>query len=122
MVPDSRVDEEPPIEEILDTIGDRLARQILAELSRSPRSAQELASALDIDIATAYRHLNALEEYDLVTHRTVISTRGNHYKEYRCNFRSTVISLDDDAYDVRIFRRENLPDSFAQLWDELRQR
>ena len=38
---------------------------------------------------------------------------------YESNFESTVISLEDEEYKVRIYREENLPDRFSQLWDEL---
>jgi DNA-binding transcriptional ArsR family regulator len=111
--------EERRIEEILDTIGDKHARMVLAEISREPRSAKELAEGLDLSLPTVYRRLELLEEHDLITARTLIADDGNHYKEYECNFDSTVISLEDDEYEVRIFRRENLPDRFTQLWDEL---
>jgi len=40
---------------------------------------------------------------------------------YDCNFDSTVIRLSDNEYDVRIYRSENLPDRFSQLWDDLGQ-
>ena len=60
-----------------------------------------------------------LEEYELVEDHTLIASDGNHYKEYESNFESTVISLRDDEYEVRIYREENLPDQFSQLWDEL---
>jgi hypothetical protein len=38
---------------------------------------------------------------------------------FECNFNSTVISLDDDEYNVRIYREDNLPDRFSDLWDDL---
>ncbi|MFB6155583.1 MAG: ArsR/SmtB family transcription factor [Haloferacaceae archaeon] len=108
-----------PVEDVLDTIGDRLARTILAEVSERPQSAKELAAELDLSLPTVYRRLEMLEEHDLVSGQTLVAEDGNHYREFECNFDSTVISLDDDEYDVRIFRRENLPDRFGSLWDEL---
>jgi len=38
---------------------------------------------------------------------------------YESNFESTVISLKDDEYSVRVYRKDNLPDRFNQLWDDL---
>ncbi|MEY7848321.1 ArsR/SmtB family transcription factor [Natrarchaeobius sp. A-rgal3] len=111
--------DETPIEEVLNTIGDEHARTVLASISREPGSAKELADRLDLSQPTIYRRLDVLQEHDLVKERTLVADDGNHYKEYRCNFDSTVISLEDDEYDVRIFRKENLPDRFTQLWDEL---
>lgn len=114
------VDEDRSIEEILNTIGDANARQVLAEISREPQSAQELSEQLDCSVATVYRRIELLQEHDLIKDRTLVADDGNHYKMYECNFNSTVISLEGDEYDVRIFREENLPDRFTQLWDDLR--
>ena len=108
-----------PIEEVLDTIGDEHARDVLAAISVEPKSAKELAEECDLSLPTVYRRLEMLDEYDLVTDRTLVAEDGNHYKVYESNFESTVISLEDDEYRVRIYREENLPDRFSQLWDDL---
>lgn len=113
------MDEDAPIEEILNTIGDEHARTVLAAISREPGSAKDLNERLEFSQPTIYRRLDLLLENDLINERTLVADDGNHYKEYECNFDSTVISLDGDEYDVRIFRKENLPDRFSQLWDEL---
>jgi predicted transcriptional regulator len=113
------VDEERGIEEILDTIGDEHARRVLAAISREPRSAKELAEECDLSLPTVYRRIEMLNEYDLVKDQTLVADDGNHYKIYESNFESTVISLEEDEYRVRIYREENLPDRFSQLWDDL---
>lgn len=113
------MDDERSIEEILDTIGDQHARQVLAAISREPRSAKELAEECDLSLPTVYRRIEMLDEYDLVTDRTLVAEDGNHYKVYESNFESTVISLEDQKYRVKIYREENLPDRFSKLWDEL---
>jgi predicted transcriptional regulator len=113
------VDEDRSIEDILDTIGDRHARTVLAAISREPRSAKELSEECDLSLPTIYRRLELLEEHDLVTERTTVAEDGNHYSIYECKFDSTVIRLEDDEYNVRIYRKENLPDRFTQLWDDL---
>lgn len=113
------MDENRSVEEILDMIGDPRAREILISISREPRSANDLADELGYAASTVYRRLDDLEEQDLVTSETKIARDGNHFQEYRCNFESTLISIDDDEYEVRIFRRDNLPDRFSQLWDDL---
>jgi predicted transcriptional regulator len=107
------------IEKVLDTIGDEHARHLLAAISDEPRPAKELADACDISLPTVYRRLEMLEEYDLVTTDTVVADDGNKYSVYESNFESTVITLEDDEYQVRIYREDNLPDRFGQLWDEL---
>lgn len=111
--------EQRPIEDILDTIGDEHARHILAELSGRPQSAKELAEELELSEPTVYRRLKILQDHDLVVSQTLVADDGNHYEQYECNFNSTVISLSDADYDVKIFREENLPDKFSQLWNDL---
>lgn len=113
------ISEDESIEEILDTIGDPRARTVLAAISREPRSVGALTEDLDLGRSTIYQRLNELEEYDLVTVENRISSDGNHYQVFKCNFESTIISLEDDEYDVRIFRKENLPSRFTDLWDDL---
>jgi predicted transcriptional regulator len=113
------VDEDRSVQDVLDTIGDDYARQILASLSRESRAAKDLAEECDISLPTVYRRLEQLEEQELVTSRTETDTDGNEFQLYECNFESTLISLDDDEYDVRIYRKENLPSRFSQLWDDL---
>jgi len=117
--PNVRIVDDRSIEEILDTIGDQHAREVLAAISRESQSAKELAEECDLSLPTVYRRIEMLNEYDLVTDRTLVAEDGNHYKVYESNFESTVISLEDDEYRVRIYREENLPDRFSQLWDEL---
>jgi predicted transcriptional regulator len=112
-------DDDRRIEDILDTIGDQHARRVLAAISREPKSAKELAEECDLSLPTVYRRIEMLDEYDLVTDRTLVADDGNHYKVFESNFESTVISLEDDEYKIRIYRTENLPDRFGQLWDEL---
>jgi len=111
--------DEEPIEDILDTIGDRRARHVLASIAHEPRSAKEIAEELDLSLPTVYRRIEELEEYELVEGRTEIATDGNHYRVFECAFDSTVISLDDGEYEVQIFREGNVPDRFADLWDDL---
>jgi DNA-binding transcriptional ArsR family regulator len=110
-----------PIEEILDTIGDEMARRVLIAMSETPQSAKELADSCDMSLPTVYRRVEVLMDHGLITEKTVVAEDGNHYKEYQCNFDSTLISLGDDEFDVEIYREENLPDRFTELWDELGQ-
>jgi predicted transcriptional regulator len=113
------VDDERSIEDILDTIGDEHARRVLAAISREPQSAKALSEECDLSLPTVYRRIEMLSEYDLIKDQTLVAEDGNHYKVYESNFESTVIRLEDDEYQVRIYREENLPDRFSQLWDEL---
>lgn len=117
--PGDGVDEDRTIEDILDTIGDDNAREVLAAISEDPRSAKELAEACELSLPTVYRRIEMLKDHELVVSETTVADDGNHYETFRSNFDGTVIRLRDDEYDVRIYRKENIPDRFSSLWDEL---
>lgn len=107
------------VEEVLDTMGDPYARDVLAAICREPRSAQEITEMLDHSIQTVYRRIELLEEHGLVDSRMQPAKDGNHYQVFEAAFDSVLVSVTDESYDVRIYQRENLPDRFTQLWSEL---
>jgi len=89
-------------ENLLDTLGDGRARQILAEIVRRPASVSELTERLDLSRATIYRRVEKLHKHGLVEERTLVADGGNHYSEYRSDFGGTIVSLEDDGYEVRV--------------------
>lgn len=113
------MEEERPIEDILDTMGDEHARHVLIALSQGQLSAKELSDETGLSLPTIYRRIEMLKEHDLVDEKTVVADDGNHYRVFECQFNSTLIRLSDDKFDVRIYRTENLPDRFDNLWDDL---
>ncbi len=82
--------------------GDQHARRVLAAISREPQSATELAEECDLSSPTVYRRIELLDEYDLITDRTLVAEDGNHYKVYESNFESTVVSLEDEETTVTV--------------------
>lgn len=111
-----------PIEEILDVLGDDQARAILAALEEEPQSANELADRLELSLPTVYRRIDRLEEHGLVEHKSIISTDGNHYNVYACEFDSAVVLLRGGEYDVEVLRHDSIPDRSGQLREEIRRR
>lgn len=108
-----------PIEEILDTMGDEHARRVLIALSKSELSAKDLSDETGLSLPTIYRRIEMLKEHELVGEKTIVAEDGNHYRVFECNFDSTLIRLSNDAFDVRIYRTENLPARFDNLWEDL---
>lgn len=108
-----------PIEEILDTMGDEHARRVLIALSKNELSAKDLSDETGLSLPTIYRRIEMLKEHELVGEKTIVAEDGNHYRVFECNFDSTLIRLSEDEFDVRIYRTENLPARFDNLWDDL---
>lgn len=111
-------DEDQPVEEILDALGDPEARRILAAINPEALSAKEIGERLDLSLPTVYRRLDMLESSDLVVARTLIAENGNHYKVFECNFESTVITLEDTEFNAEVRHSETVPDRFSSLWEE----
>lgn len=107
------------VEEVLDTIGDEYARDVLALICDKAYSAQEIANHLNHSENTVYRRVNTLKEHGLVETQTKIVEDGNHYQVHEAAFDSVVVSVEEEEYDVEIYRREELPYQFASLWDDL---
>ncbi|MDZ7747249.1 MAG: helix-turn-helix domain-containing protein [Halobacteriales archaeon] len=114
------MDDATSVGDLLDTLGDERARDLLEAAAAEPQSAKQLAKRCGMSLPTVYRRLELLQEHALVTERTEVASDGNHYNVYESNFESTVITLDaEDGYDVSVYHRENAPSKFSQLWDEL---
>lgn len=111
------------VDELLDVLGDERSRAILAALNDQPRSAKELATALDVSLPTVYRRLDDLEGCSLVTSRTAVASDGNHYQRYACALRRVSVVLDGTDYRVEIDRGEaddgDIADRFSDLWSDL---
>lgn len=107
------------VEEILDTIGDKYARDVLALICDRAYSAQEIASRLEHSENTVYRRINTLKEHGLVKTNTKIVADGNHYQVHEAHFDSVVVSVNEEEYDIEIYRRDELPAQFASLWNDL---
>jgi DNA-binding transcriptional ArsR family regulator len=93
------------VAQVLDTLGDEQARRVLLELADDSCSAKQLSDRMDMSLPTIYRRIEELRKLDLLGSKTVVADDGNHFEEYECTFDSTLISLEDDAYDVQIFRK-----------------
>jgi DNA-binding transcriptional ArsR family regulator len=93
------------VAQVLDTLGDEQARRVLLELADDSCSAKQLSDRLNTSLPTIYRRIEELRKLDLLGSKTVVADDGNHFEEYECTFDSTLISLEDDAYDVQIFRK-----------------
>ena len=101
-------------QKLLDTLGDGCARQVLAEIARRPASVVELTDRMELSRATIYRRVETLHEHGLIEERTLVGDGGNHYSEYRSDFGGTVVSLEDDGYEVRVVQNDDVLEQFEQ--------
>jgi DNA-binding transcriptional ArsR family regulator len=65
-----------PTEELLDTIGDEMARRVLIAVSKNPQSAKGLAETCDMSLPTVYRRVDVLMDHGLITEQTAVADDG----------------------------------------------
>lgn len=112
-------------ENVLDVLGDEIARQILVVAIRDPVSADELADECDVSLPSVYRRVNALVEYDLVRERGALDEDGTQYTLFETRSERVTFEVDADGITAEIVPRRNLVDRFGDFWsdlDETRQR
>lgn len=84
-------------------------------------SAKELAEICDRSLATVYRRINVMKEYNLVTEELTRDPDGTQYNEYRSDLNEITISVEDGQLDVDIDIERDTVDQFAELIEDLEQ-
>lgn len=100
-------------DDVFDLLASEDVRTILAATSVRPMSAKELAAACDRSLATVYRRLRAIEEYDLVSSAPVRDPDGTQYEEYRSALNEVTVSVEQGQLAVALDVEGAAVDRFA---------
>lgn len=104
--------------DLLQTLGNKYSAEIL-DATDEPRSAQELSDELEIPIATCYRRIDELTEYDLLElHDNILSDDRRRIKVYRRNVESVRIDFGEEL-DVNIEERKEVTNTLDEAWRTL---
>lgn len=104
--------------DLLQTLGNKYSAEIL-DATDEPRSAQELSDELEIPIATCYRRIDELTEYDLLElHDNILSDDRRRIKVYRRNVESVRIDFGEEL-DVDIEERKEVTNTLDEAWRTL---
>ncbi len=106
-------------EDVFDVFGNELAREILVLASAEPVSAEELAAQCESSLPTVYRRLNALEEFDFMTHERAVDPDGHHYKTYRTKLQELDFTIENGGFTVDIQIRQDPVDGSPSSADDL---
>jgi predicted transcriptional regulator len=82
-------------------------------------SAKELADICDRSLATIYRRIQAMEDYDLLSEELTRDPDGTQYNEYRSDLNEITISVDEGQLSVSIDIEKDTVDQFAELIEDL---
>jgi predicted transcriptional regulator len=105
--------------DIFDVLASKDVRQILVATSVRPMSAKELADICDRSLATIYRRIQAMEDYDLLSEELTRDPDGTQYNEYRSDLNEITISVDEGQLNVNIDIERDTVDQFAELIEDL---
>ena len=120
--------EELDLAAVLDLLSDEYARDILAETSVEPMSANTLSERCDASLPTVYRRIERLQNFDLIEEQTRIDPGGSHHKVYAAKLSNFSLDLEDGDFAAEIERRrtelaideeEDVADRFTEMWEGL---
>jgi DNA-binding transcriptional MocR family regulator len=115
------VSTEPRSEAVLELLGEKRVRQILAATSREPLSAKELSEECDVARSTIYRRVEELIDRDLLVERTQLEADGSHHSVYEANVDHLDIGIEDGDIEVSVHLREDAAQRFSRIWREIRE-
>jgi predicted transcriptional regulator len=106
-------------DDIFDVLASDDVRRILVATSVRPMSAKELADICDRSLATIYRRVQAMEDYDLLSEELARDPDGTQYNEYKSDLNEITISVDEGRLDVNVDIERDSVDQFAELIEDL---
>ena len=106
-------------DDIFDVLASEDVRRILVATSVRPMSAKELADICDRSLATIYRRVQAMEDYDLLSEELTRDPDGTQYNEYRSDLNEITINVDEGQLNVNIDIERDTVDQFAELIEDL---
>ena len=103
---------------LLRTLGNKYSAEIL-DATDDPQSAQDLSDQLDIPIATCYRRIDELTEYDLLElHDSILSDDRRRIKVYRRNVESVQVDFEENL-SISVEERSEVTNKLDEAWRTL---
>ena len=108
-------------DDIFDVLASEDVRQILVATNVRSMSVKELADICDRSLATIYRRIQAMENYNLVSEEITRDADGTQYSEYKSELNEITISVEEGQLDININIEKDTVDQFAELIEDLEQ-
>ncbi|CAJ52077.1 ArsR/SmtB family transcription factor [Haloquadratum walsbyi] len=108
-------------DDIFDVLASEDVRQILVATNVQSMSVKELADICDRSLATIYRRIQAMENYNLVSEEITRDADGTQYSEYKSELNEITISVEEGQLDININIEKDTVDQFAELIEDLEQ-
>ena len=108
-------------DDIFDVLVSEDVRRILVATNVRSMSVKELADICDRSLATIYRRIQAMENYNLVSEEITRDADGTQYSEYKSELNEITISVEEGQLDININIEKDTVDQFAELIEDLEQ-
>jgi hypothetical protein len=108
-------------DDIFDVLASKDVRRILVATNVRSMSVKELADICDRSLATIYRRIQAMENYNLVSEEITRDADGTQYSEYKSELDEITISVEEGQLDININIEKDTVDQFAELIEDLEQ-
>lgn len=105
---------------VFQVLADDYARRILVAADQGPMTAKALSETCNASLATVYRRVSTLEEYDLIEERRSIGPDGSHRSEFETVLERLHVDLSEGELTLAMETRDELADNFTSLWDDIR--
>ncbi|RLM64181.1 helix-turn-helix domain-containing protein [Halorubrum sp. Atlit-26R] len=104
---------------VLDLLGDPLARRVLVATGARPKSAEELAEEFDVSLPTVYRRTNRLIEHGLLSDHLRADERKNQFKVFEATVSEVVVSVEERGYEIEMKTRSTVGTRFDAFWSDI---
>ena len=104
---------------VLDLLGDPLARRVLVATGARPKSAEELAEEFDVSLPTVYRRTNRLIEHGLLSDHLRADERKNQFKVFEATVSEVVVSVEERGYEIEMKTSSTVGTRFDAFWSDI---
>jgi predicted transcriptional regulator len=111
--------EDADVTTVVGLLDDDYARAILEAASEEPRSAKELAEAIDASLPTVYRRVDDLVDAGLLVEETELRSDGNHHSVYEAALERVELELTEGTLEMQLQRSTDVADRFTDMWERL---
>jgi predicted transcriptional regulator len=108
-------------DELLELLGEKRVRRILAATSREPKSAKELSEDIDVARSTIYRRAEQMVAQDLLVEGTRIEADGSHHSVYEAHVDHLDVDIEGGTLAVSVHVREDPAERFSRIWTDIRE-
>lgn len=104
---------------VLDLLGDPLARRVLVATGARPKSAEQLAEEFDVSLPTVYRRTNQLIEHGLLADHLRVDDEKNQFKVFEAIVEEVIVGVGEQGYEIELKTSVTVGTRFDSFWSDI---